>query len=53
MKTELTEKIILKFPDFTKDFILTTDASEVSIGGVLQQKNEEGNLRPLTFSAEH
>ena len=49
LKTELTEKIVLKFPDFTRDFILTTDASEVSIGGVLQQKDEEGNLRPLTF----
>ena len=37
-------------PDFTKPFILDTDASGYGIGGVLQQKcDETGELRPIMF----
>ena len=49
LKAYLSEKITLKFPDFAKPFYLTTDASNIAIGGVLQQKDEAGNLRPLTY----
>ena len=49
LKAYLSEKITLKFPDFTKPFYLTTDASNKAIGGVLQQQDEKGNLRPLTY----
>ena len=49
LKEKLTEDVTLKFPDFSKDFILTTDASEDSIGGVLQQEDETGRERPFTF----
>ena len=38
LKKHLTEAPILVFPDFTKDFILDTDASGTSIGAVLSQK---------------
>ena len=37
------------FSDFDKTFYLTTDASNIAIGSVLQQKDEYDNLRPLTF----
>ena len=49
LKETLIEKVTLAFPDFKKPFYLTTDASSVAIGGVLQQKDENNQLRPLTF----
>ena len=32
LKHELTKKIVLAYPDFTKKFILTTDASDFCVG---------------------
>ena len=49
LKDKLTEEVTLKFPDFSYEFLLTTDASTESIGGVLQQEDETGRVRPLTF----
>ena len=49
LKRVLSEQITLIFPDFEKPFYLTTDASNTAIGGVLQQKDEYDNLKPLTF----
>lgn len=37
LKTLLCEQPILQYPDFSKPFILTTDASNTAIGGVLSQ----------------
>ena len=49
LKNALAQKITLTFPDFNKPFYLTTDASDKAVGGVLQQKDENNKLRPLTF----
>ena len=49
LKRVLSEQVTLIFPEFEKSFYLTTDASNIAIGGVLQQKDEYDNLRPLTF----
>ena len=49
LKKEMSEKVVLQFPNFEKDFLLTTDASGTSIGGVLQQLDDNGAARPLTF----
>ena len=46
---ELSEQITLICSDFKKPFHLTTDASNISIGGFLQQKDDYDNLRLLTF----
>ena len=46
----MCQEVTLKFPDFTKPFVLTTDASDECIGGVLQQRSGEDNaLRPLSY----
>lgn len=39
LKTLLTHDPILKYPDFTKTFTLTTDASNYALGAVLSQNN--------------
>ena len=37
LKTKLTSHPILQYPDFSKEFILTTDASNCGLGAVLSQ----------------
>ena len=36
-------------PDYSKPFLLQTDASEVSIGAVLSQLDEQKQDRPVAF----
>ena len=39
IKDILEANVLLKFPDFSSDFFLTTDASSSGLGAVLEQKN--------------
>ena len=41
---------MLLFPDFHKHFFLACDASDISIGCALMQKDESGTLRPIAYS---
>ncbi|TPX50683.1 hypothetical protein SeLEV6574_g00726, partial [Synchytrium endobioticum] len=41
--------VVLTFPDFTKPFYISFDASELGIGATLQQMSDKGQLRPLEF----
>lgn len=50
MKQILTSNDILTYPDFSKPFCLTTDASDYAIGAVLSQGNP-GNDRPIHFAS--
>ena len=43
LKNHLIKAPILAHPEFTKDFILDTDASNESIGAVLSQLNDQGS----------
>ncbi|KAG6465364.1 hypothetical protein O3G_MSEX015105 [Manduca sexta] len=49
-KTLLTNDPILQYPDFEKEFILTTDASNFAIGAVLSQ-GPIGNDRPIAYAS--
>ena len=42
LRNQLVSAPILAYPDFTKEFVLDTDASDVGIGAVLSQVTEKG-----------
>ena len=42
---------VLAFTDYTKDFLLETDASREGLGAVLSQKQEDGWFHPVAYSS--
>ena len=42
---------MLKLPDFDKDFVLRTDASDTGLGAVLLQKHGE-MMFPITYASK-
>lgn len=51
LKSTLISPTILQFPDFKKQFILTTDASKTACGAVLAQQH--GNIElPIAFASK-
>ena len=50
LKRLLTEAPILAFPDFEKEFILTTDASGIGLGAILTQM-VDGSERVVAFAS--
>ena len=49
LKRRLTCAPVLKSPDFSKQFILQTDASERGIGAVLSQRTADGEEHPIAY----
>ena len=50
LRDALCSKPILQFPDFTRPFVITTDASGYAIGGVLSQ-GEIGKDLPIAYTS--
>lgn len=50
LKNQLLRPPILKYPDFTKNFILTTDASNYALGAVLSQ-GDIGLDLPISYAS--
>jgi len=48
LRMALCQQPILQYPDFSKPFVLTTDASDIAIGGVLSQGTIGQDL-PITY----
>jgi hypothetical protein len=51
LKDKIAEKVVLKFPDLNKEFILQTDASLYSTGAILSQYGDDGFLYPVAFAS--
>jgi hypothetical protein len=51
LKRVLCEAPVLQVPHFSKEFVLTTDASDVAVSALLQQK-VNGALAPSVTIAE-
>ena len=49
VKLALTQAPVLINPDFSKDFLIFSFASEHTVAAVLLQKNTEGMERPIAF----
>jgi len=50
LKEKLTTAPVLRYPDFTQEFIVTTDASAYALGAVLSQ-GTVGDDRPIAYAS--
>ena len=51
LKASCLQAPILSFPDFTKPFLLETDASRRGLGAVLSQKQADGQYHPIAYAS--
>ena len=49
LKWALLKNVVLDIADPSKPYVLEVDASDFAVGGVLQQEDSEGKLRPVAF----
>ena len=49
LKHCLSRAPVLQSPDFTRQFILQTDASERGVGAVLSQQSDDGREHPVAY----
>ena len=51
LKQACMQSPVLAFTDYTKDFLLETDASKEGLGAVLSQKQEDGWFYPVAYGS--
>ncbi|GET52748.1 hypothetical protein PTSG_12973 [Rhizophagus irregularis DAOM 181602=DAOM 197198] len=52
LKRKLTEEPVLRQPDWTRKFILITDASGIGLGAVLAQKDDKGQEYVIEYASK-
>ena len=50
LQAALMREPVLQYPDFTKPFVLTTDASGFAVGAILSQ-GKIGQDKPIAFAS--
>ena len=50
LKVAIANAPVLRLPDFEKQFVVTTDASDVAVGAILEQNFGSG-LQPIAFAS--
>eukprot|EP01053_Blabericola_migrator_P002779 Blabericola_migrator_1__2778@NODE_1795_length_3783_cov_34_944295_g1030_i1_p1_GENE_NODE_1795_length_3783_cov_34_944295_g1030_i1NODE_1795_length_3783_cov_34_944295_g1030_i1_p1_ORF_typecomplete_len689_score62_31RT_RNaseH_2/PF17919_1/1_1e31RT_RNaseH/PF17917_1/2_9e31RVT_1/PF00078_27/5_5e20RVT_1/PF00078_27/6e03RVP_2/PF08284_11/2e11gagasp_proteas/PF13975_6/1_5e10Integrase_H2C2/PF17921_1/2_9e10RVP/PF00077_20/2_6e09Peptidase_A2B/PF12384_8/1_3e07Asp_protease/PF09668_10/4_6e07Asp_protease_2/PF13650_6/1_8e0 len=51
IKQRLTDLPVLNLPHPDRPYVLDTDASSIGVGAILQQEDEQGNLRPIAYAS--
>ena len=51
LKQACMNSLVLAFADYTKDFLLETDASKEGLGAVLSQKQEDGWFHLVAYGS--
>jgi hypothetical protein len=51
LKDQLISAPLLSYPDFTKPFILFTDASLTALGAVIEQVGDDGQRHPIAYAS--
>ena len=51
LKNKLQTPPILIYPDFSKAFVLETDASKHGLGAILSQRQEDNRLHPVAYAS--
>ena len=52
LKEHLKSTPLLCYPDFSRPFILETDASGVGLGAVLAQEQTDGTVKPIAYASQ-
>ena len=51
LQQRLITSPVLSYPDFTREFVLETDASVVGIGAVLGQRQDDNKVHPVAYAS--
>ena len=52
LKKALTDASILVYPDYSKPFVLETDALLKGLGAVLSQKGDDNKIHVITYASQ-